>query len=383
MHDRADLPSPRWEKSWKAFKRNLPHQAEDFARRNWGHPLHSLCSYQGKMKPSLAHYLVKTFVPDGGRMLDPFGGVGTIPFEAALAGIGSSSFDISPAGYQISKAKVGLPQASECARYGRELESFIEAGSVGDSEFAAAGKIHFNGPLPDYFSPGTFHEILLARRFFMERPPRSASESLLFASLLHILHGNRPYALSRRSHPITPFAPTGPAEFRPLMPRLREKVACSLETPRGEQFLEGKVFLQDATSWWPREVCDLDAIITSPPFFASTRFYLANWMRLWFCGWEANDFRVQPLAYVDERQKQGFAIYEPIFRQARERLRSDGVLVLHLGKSRKCDMARELVKVAVRWFRVADIFNETVTHCESHGIRDKGTVTAHQFLILR
>jgi tRNA G10 N-methylase Trm11 len=383
MHDRADLPSPRWEKSWNAFKRDLPHQAEDFAKRNWGHPLHSLCSYQGKMKPSLAHHLVKTFVPDGGRMLDPFGGVGTIPFEAALEGIHSWSFDISPAGYQIATAKVGLPQATECARAERELESFIEAGTVETSELAAARKIHFNGLLPDYFSPKTFKEILLARRFFNERPPRSASEALVFASLLHILHGNRPYALSRRSHPITPFAPTGPAEFRPLMPRLREKVARSLETPRSEQFHEGKVIVQDATSWWPREVCDLDAIITSPPFFDSTRFYLANWMRLWFCGWEANDFRVQPLAYVDERQKQGFEIYEPIFRQARERLKADGVLVLHLGKSRKCDMAQELVKVAVRWFRVADIFTETVEHCESHGIRDKGTVTAHQFLILR
>jgi len=335
------------------------------------------------MKPSLAHHLVKTFVPAGGRMLDPFGGVGTIPFEAALEGINSWSFDISPAGYQISTAKVGLPQAAECAKVESDLEAFIEAGTIVNAELIAARRIHFNGPLPDYFSPKTFKEILLARRFFAQRPPGSASESLVFASLLHILHGNRPYALSRRSHPITPFAPTGPAEFRALMPRLRGKVARSLETSRTEQFRAGKVFFQDATSWWPREICDLDAIITSPPFFDSTRFYLANWMRLWFCGWEANDFRVQPLAYVDERQKQGFEIYESIFRQARERLKADGAVVLHLGKSKKCDMAQELVKLAVRWFRVADIFTETVEHCESHGIRDKGTVTAHQFLVLR
>lgn len=383
MCDRADLPSPCWEKTWNTFKRDLPHQADDFAKRNWGHPLHSLCSYQGKMKPSLAHHLVKTFVPDNGRMLDPFGGVGTIPFEAALEGIQSWSFEISPAGYQIAAAKVGVPRVVECEHVERRLESFIESESVENVEVAAARKISFNGALPDYFSPRTFKEILLARRFFSQRPPCSASEALVFASLLHILHGNRPYALSRRSHPITPFAPTGPAEFRALMPRLREKVARSLETPRGERFRQGKVFVQDATSWWPREVCDLDAIITSPPFFDSTRFYLANWMRLWFCGWEANDFRVQPLAYVDERQKHGFEVYEPIFRQARERLKADGVLVLHLGKSRKCDMAQALVRIAVRWFRVADIFTETVEHCESHGIRDKGTVTAHQFLILR
>ena len=365
------------------FKRDLPHQVGDFAKRNWGDPLHSLCSYQGKMKPSLAHHLVNMFVPSGGRMLDPFGGVGTIPFEAALGGITTWSYEISPAAFHIATAKVGVLDPTECAHLQDELEAFITCEEIATGEMAAARLIRFNGPLPDYFSTKTFKEILLARRFFRQRPPRSASESLVFACLLHILHGNRPYALSRRSHPITPFAPTGPSEFRALMPRLREKVARSLECSRGGCFRPGKVFVQDATSWWPREVSGLDAIITSPPFFDSTRFYLANWMRLWFCGWEANDFRVQPLAFVDERQKKGFEIYEPIFRQGRERLKPGGVFVLHLGKSRKCDMAQELVKVAVRWFRVADIFTETVGHCESHGIRDKGTVTAHQFLVLR
>lgn len=383
LRDHADLVPAQWEKSWAWFKRELPHQTDGFAKRNWGHPLHSLCSYPGKMKPSLAHHLVKTFVPAGGRMLDPFGGVGTIPFEGALEGVKSWTFEISPAAFHIANGKLGLPEPTQCERVLGALEKCLDSGRVKNEELAAARRIRFNGPVPDYFSPKTFNEILLARRFFRDRPPHSPSESLVFSSLLHILHGNRPYALSRRSHPITPFAPTGAAEYRPLMPRLREKVARGLEAPRGEQFEAGKVFFQDATSWWPREVCDLDAIITSPPFFDSTRFYLANWMRLWFCGWEANDFHIQPLAFVDERQKRGFEIYEPIFRQARERLKPGGVVVFHLGKSRKCDMARELVKIAVRWFRIADIFAEKVEHCESHGIRDKGTVTAHQFLVLR
>ena len=32
--------------------------------------MHSVCSYQGKMKPALAHFLVKTFVPAGGTVED-------------------------------------------------------------------------------------------------------------------------------------------------------------------------------------------------------------------------------------------------------------------------------------------------------------------------
>ena len=45
-------------------------------------------------------------------------------------------------------------------------------------------------------------------------------------------------------------------------------------------------------------------------------------------------------------------------------------------------MGELLRTYARRWFRVADLFIEDVGHCESHGIRDKGTVTAHQFLVL-
>lgn len=382
IHDRAETTRTGWQRAWNLFKQTLPHQADNFAKRNWGNALHSLCSYQGKMKPSLAHHLVKTFVPAAGRMLDPFGGVGTIPFEASLQGITSWSFEISPAAFHIATAKLGSPDSMECDRVQTALSEFIAKGAVTEEERRDARAIRFNGPLADYFSPKTFNEVLLARKFFLLHPPGNASESLVLACLLHILHGNRPYALSRRSHPITPFAPSGGAEYRPLLPRLQDKVSRSLEEPKDEQFVPGRVFFQDATSWWPREVRNLDAIITSPPFFESTRFYLANWMRLWFCGWQAHDFRVQPLSFVDERQKRSFEIYEPIFRQARERLKTGGVMVLHLGKSRKCDMASELVKIAVRWFRVADIFTETVEHCESHGIRDKGTVTAHQFLVL-
>ncbi len=373
---------PSWHTAWTVFKQDLPHQRGDFAKRNWGHPLHSLCSYQGKMKPSLASHLVKTFVPAGGSMLDPFGGVGTIPFEAALQGMKSWSFDISPAALYIAAAKLGRPDAAACERVQQSLAEFIQSQQVTDEDRTAAQAIRFNGPLPDYFAPDTFTEILLARRFFQRNPPTTPSEALVLAALLHILHGNRPYALSRRSHPITPFAPTGEFEYRALLPRLHNKVERSLAVTYSPVFTSGQSLFQDAASWWPQEIDRLDAVITSPPFFDSTRFYLANWMRLWFCGWEAADFRIRPLAFVDERQKTTFEIYEPIFRQARERLKNNGVMVLHLGKSRKCNMALELARVASHWFSVADTFSESVEHCESHGIRDKGTVEEHQYLVL-
>ena len=47
------------------FRADLPYKAIPFRGRNWGHPLHSLCSYQGKLKPAIAHWLVKSFTAPG------------------------------------------------------------------------------------------------------------------------------------------------------------------------------------------------------------------------------------------------------------------------------------------------------------------------------
>jgi hypothetical protein len=144
----------------------------------------------------------------------------------------------------------------------------------------------------------------------------------------------------------------------------------------------GHALYQDATAWWPTQIQELDAVITSPPFFDSTRFYLGNWMRLWFAGWTRVDFARRPKQFVDERQKLSFDVYRSVFRQTRERLKPGGVAVFHLGASKKCDMAEALMSIAQRWFRVVDIYTENVSHCESHGIRDKGTVVSHQYMVL-
>jgi tRNA G10 N-methylase Trm11 len=368
--------------TWNRFKQEIPHQTLPYSKRNWGHPNHSLCSYQGKLKPAIAHHLVTTFVPRNGKMLDPFSGVGTIPFEAALNGIISYGIDISLPAYYISLAKVSINDKSVCYKYINKMHAFIGSNRSSPEELTESRTFGFNKTLSEYYEAKTLEEIILARRFLKEYAPQNSSETLVVASLLHILHGNRPYALSRRSHPIVPYAPQGDFEYKNLIIKLTEKVEKSFETETIPDFIPGKVFNQDATSIWPQEINNLDAVITSPPFFDSTRFYLANWIRIWFAGWSPSDFKYQINSFIEEKQKKDFSIYEKIFRQTRERLKNGGVFVLHLGKSYKCDMAKELQKTGKRWFNTADLFNENVEHCESHGIRDKGTVTSHQYLVL-
>lgn len=373
---------PQWNESWQLFKSTLPHQHPPFSQRNWGHGRHSLCSYLGKLKPAIASSLVSTFVPENGKVLDPFAGVGTIPFEASLQGKYGYGFDISPAALAIAGAKVSYQDADKCEQVIQTLKEFVNSQFPTDLEILESKELGFNGRIVDFYEDRTLREILLARRYFQQNRPQTPEANFVFAALLHILHGNRPYALSRRSHPITPYRPTGEFVYKSLVSKLTEKVHRALADSIPPEFTPGKIYYQDATSWWPREIDQLDAVITSPPFFDSTRFYLANWLRLWFSGWSKADFDTAPQGFVDERQKHGFDIYTPILRQARERLKSGGVVVLHLGKSSKCDMASELLRIAHRWFSHHDLFDESVDHCESHGIRDKGTVTSHQYLIL-
>lgn len=369
--------------NWEHFKNNLPYQKLPYSKRNWGHPLHSLCSYQGKLKASIAHHLVKTFVPENGSVLDPFSGVGTIPFEAALNGRKPYGFDISIPAYYISTAKISIHKKNECLNYIQQIAEFIEQNGCTKEELNEAKHFGFNKKLAEYYEEKTLKEILLARRFLKLNYPKNPSRMLVISSLLHILHGNRPYALSRRSHPIVPYAPQGEFVYKSLIKNLTEKVERALQVELPLNFISGKIYNQDSTSIWPQEINNLDAVITSPPFFDSTRFYLANWIRIWFSGWSENDFKYQINSYIEERQKKDFTIYESIFRQSRERLKRGGVCVLHLGKSVKCDMAEELKKVSKRWFNTVDLFVENVEHCESHGIRDKGTVTSHQYLVLQ
>lgn len=374
--------SAAWAKGWAGFKRTLPHRDEPFSKRNWGHPWHSLCSYMGKMKPSIAHFLVETFVPTGGRLLDPFAGVGTIPFEGALQGKSAFGFEISPSALTIAAAKMKRPDTRACREVLGELDDYLRNNRASAEELRSAAAWGLNGRLATYFETRTMEEVLVARRFFMNRKGAAAGDSFVLACLLHVLHGNRPYALSRRSHPITPYSPTGPFEYRGVVEKLRGKMERELASMPDSAFAEGDVRLQDATSWWPRDVDDLSAVVTSPPFFDSTRFFSANWMRLWFAGWSAEDFRRKPLGFVESRQKKGFDVYVPVIRQSRERLKEGGVLVLHLGKSATCDMAAEIQSVAKPWFGRHDLYTEDVSHLESHGIRDKGGTQSHQYLVL-
>lgn len=366
---------------WANFRESMPHQQPPYAKRNWGSPLHSLCSYQGKLKPSLAHHLVETFSRPGDLVVDPFSGAGTVPFEACRTGREGFGIDIAALGYILTRAKVSRSNPAVLESVIRDLEHLLEHGEPTNEELNSARAVSFNSSIPDYFHPSTLREVLLSRRYLIQNWAKSNEWALVYACCLHILHGNRPYALSRRSHPITPFAPTGPSEYRALAPRLRAKINRAL-AEHDADFKSGGAFMADCASPWnlPRRA---DAVITSPPFFDSTRFYMTNWMRYWFTGWERDDFDNGVARFFETRQRQSLDVYSTFFDAAHEAMKPGAHLVLHLGLSKRCDMAKEIGSRVPSGFEQVDAFYEAVEHCESHGVSDKGTVKGHSYLVLR
>ncbi len=368
---------------WRLFKAQLPHQKQPYAKREWGGSAHSMCSYQGKIKPALAHHLVDCFSNPGDIVVDPFSGAGTIPFEACRMGRRGFGIDISRLGYVLTRAKVAQISRREISGLLNALQAAVESYQLSTDQKERASAIRFNSAIPDYYHPDTFREVIAAREFFLSRWGSSSEWAVLLACTLHLLHGNRPYALSRRSHPVTPFKPTGPFEYRTLMPRLHDKLARLIDELDNNTRLFGDSCQADCTIVWPDAIPTADVIITSPPFFDSTRFYSTNWIRFWFAGWERDDFDSQTGAFVENRQKKSFDVYRSFFEASRERISKNGLLVLHLGQSAKCDMAAEIANRAEPLFSVVDRFVEGVEHCESHGVRDKGTVSGHSYLVLK
>lgn len=330
--------------------------------------------------------MIEQFTQPGEVVLDPLCGVGTIPFEACLQGRIGIGNDLSELAYIVTKAKLEKPLRKDCESVIDELADYINANinsPVIDGDEEKYKLFGFNGKLPDYFQPKTYREILCARRFFTGRIHNLIpQEAMVYACFLHVLHGNRPYALSRTSHPLTPYAPKGEFVYKNVVEHIKKKLILSYERGDFSHFITGQAIYGDYSALVSRNL-SVDAVICSPPFADSIRFYMQNWMRLWLCGWEATDYKNAESIFLDQKQKKDFDVYYSFFEMCASVLKPSGKVILHLGKTDRVDMAEELSLRATQWFDEVYRGCEDVQSIEKHGIKDKGATVGHQFLFLQ
>ena len=333
------------------FQNSLAYKEPPFSKRNWGHPLHSLCSYQGKLKPAIAHWLIRQFVPPNASVLDPLGGVGTVAFEAALQGHRAVSNDKSPFAAVVARAKLNPPNLEDIKGPFASWWDRIEA--VPDSRLdESSADFGLNGSVKDFFHPKTLRELLRARHVFAEGQNFGEHTAFVWASLLHVLHGNRPYALSRTSHPITPFHPRGPRPYRSVREKVWQRIALALRVPLPDSFVSGLGVTGDFRDLQEHEVGLFDAIITSPPFMGM-RFDRPNWLRLWFCGWGESDFHQTSLGFLERQQVRSTDVYREFFLSMGPLLKKHGVLIIHVGSGGKEDLVGSFAKLVATFLRFA------------------------------
>lgn len=350
--------------------------------RNWGNSWHSLCSYRGKLKPAIAAELVQKFSNPGDRVLDPMGGVGTIPLEANLQGRVGISNDLSKFAWIVASAKLNPPVYEDIIAEMDKLEKYIEEEKEKHRNNEEIHNFGLNKVIADYYHPDTMVEILAAREYF-SKDSYSPAEFLIISAILHILHGNRPYALSRNSHPLTPYAPTGDFIYKNLIDRAWDKINRSYNAKDFYHWNNGESYQVDAINLHDHLENKVDVIITSPPFASSFKFYTQNWLRLWFAGWKPEDFKEAGEVYFDDKQNKDLDIYYDYFESCHKVLKDNGKLILHLGKSKKINMAKELILRSEKWFELVYTDDEDVSNIENHGVSDKGSTTDHQFVFLR
>lgn len=371
---RAAPASPRSLETAVAEFGQFAYQQRPFAARNWGHPLHSLCSYPSKLKPGLAYFLIRAFTDPGDIVLDPFSGVGTIPFEACSQGRRGIGADLSPFAYTITSAKLAPSRPSALSKALARFNDLLSVTAESLDVSTVPAEIR------EFFHPDTCREVAAARAVLVGTAfGKTRGGRAITAALCHVLHGNRPYALSRRSHGIIPIPPKGDFVYKPVFPAVADKLARAKFDSVPESFVPGEAYLADAFSLG-RRLPMADAIITSPPFLGTTEFLRQNRVRLWFCGMDYSAQQTEKARFVEHRRD--LAFYRPLLAEWRRVLRPGGLLVMHLGVVKKRDMALEIEPHAeAAGFRVHSILYEPVNHLESHGRTDRGATHTHQFLI--
>jgi len=257
--------------------------------------LHQLSPYIGKVKSSMAASLVAQFTKVGDFVYDPFSGSGTVALEAWFAGREVVANDLSPYAYLLTQAKL-FPS--------RNLDFALEEIHALGAEVAMQSHEVDLRRIPVWVRR-FFHTETLRETVAWSTVLKRRRRWFLLASLMGILHHQRPGFLSYPSSHAVPYLRTKKFPryrfpklyaYRSIQDRLEAKVMRAFRrTPELDFELQRHCFRKDAASLsLPKSV---DAIITSPPYMRLLEYGRDNRLRLWFLGvrdWSQLDELVSP-----------------------------------------------------------------------------------------
>jgi 16S rRNA G966 N2-methylase RsmD len=242
-----------------------------YEKQSWGHPLHRIGPYVGRIKPAFAHFLIKYLTKEGQIVLDPFCGIGTICLESSLMKRNSLGFDLNPYAIHIAEAK--------CNNYIDINKKILEIKKI-KVNLSRYSLKKIPEWVKNYYNSRTLREILFFLDYFKKK-----KDKFLYGCLLAISQGHRPGHLSKPCGWTIPYKPKPDdlGEYRSVKPRLIAKIQRNFEAidyARGSM----KVQMRDARKLNIIADKSIDAIITSPPYLNTLDYVNSHRLRLAICG---------------------------------------------------------------------------------------------------
>ena len=288
--------------------------------------LHQLSPYIGKLKSVIARDLILQYSKPGQLVVDMFCGSGTVPLEAARLGRRVFASDTNIYAVTLTKGKLQAPPDEKTAL--KVLKSHLNSAE--------------SLPIPDlrcvpqwvraFFHPRTLKETLRICKFL-----RNEGQHFLLASILGILHHQRPGFLSFPSSHLVPYlrSKNFPKsiypelyEYRPVTERLKAKVKRSLKRPPTRSLIGLVDGIHKSSVESVNLPDDIDCVITSPPYMNALDYSRDNRLRLWFLGEKHLETPDRALASLH-----GFKnLISSLVSQLQQKMKSGGHCVLIIGE---------------------------------------------------
>lgn len=249
--------------------------------------LHQLSPYIGKIKSSIARFLLIHFTKHNQIVYDPFCGAGTIPLEGLFLARNVIANDLNTYAYILTKGKVFPPISLQIA-----IEKIEKYDSIVKARLKGIDLRKVPKWVKAFYNKETLREIIAWAEILQKE-----EDYFTLSCLLGILHHQRPGFLSFPSSHTVPYLRVNKFpknkfkelyEYRDVKSRLLKKVNRAFRRipilhPSEDLKISKECYNRDATELHFEEAT-IDAVITSPPYMRQLDYARDNRLRLWFLG---------------------------------------------------------------------------------------------------
>ena len=271
------------------------------ARQRQAHRLHEI-SYRACFKPQLPAFFIERLTEPGDVVYDPFMGRGTTPLEAALLGRVPYGNDTNPLSKALVEARLNPPSLAD-----------VEA-RLSESPWTTFKQFQHDELLV-FYHPDTLAQIEGLRGWLIEREAsgslddcdrwirmvainRLTGHSSGFFSV-YTLPPNQAVTAERQAGINAKRKQTPPLRDVPGIIKKKSKVLLSQGGPSATR---RKLLTGQSDSTPDIADCEVDLVVTSPPFLDIVNYESDNWLRCWFLGVDPKSVQIANFRKVADWQ---------------------------------------------------------------------------------